>query len=172
MITPERLGWMAGIIDLKGRIYTKRNRQRATAQMVLTVDSKEIGVIRALGSMTGTSPELQTATDMPEFMRRNCGQHCPDAHTHVQAVQYLPAIGRWTITGASMVVVLSSLMPMLTVDRGYEEAVDVAIKNTKLTGQGSGMVVMGLLRLKDLGWPLPEVYEDAFADDENEEAQP
>lgn len=165
MIPIPKLGWMAGVVDLKGRLIYKKNRQRATAQVVLMVESKEFHVIRELGSLTGTRPERKQAQPLKEFMRKGCQEHCPESHVHVNdlgAEREMPATARWTITGAGMVVVLDNLLPFLMIDRGYTEAMDLVRGLTVLEGQGSGAVLAALNRLHRLGWYLPEDYGRAL----------
>lgn len=161
MIPVNKLGWMAGVIDLKGRLVYKNNKQRKTQQTVLMVENKEMAVIRELGSLTGTAPELIKAKALQDWMRRGCVDHCPEPHVHVSEYYGLqmPRMARWTITGAGMVVVLDNLMPFLMVDRGYDEAIEKVIASTPLVGQGSGQVQASLRRLKSMGWDLPEQYE-------------
>lgn len=159
-IPVNRLGWMAGVIDLKGKLLIKRNKQRATAQHVLVVQSKEAGVVSELSKMTGTKPEMVTTSPLPDFMRRNCSQHCPEAHVHVsETLTSMPQMGRWSCTGAAMVVVLDNLLPYLVVDRGWEEVIEKIEDTTTLSSHGSGAVLASLRRLRDLGWVLPGPYD-------------
>lgn len=168
----HQLGWMAGIVDLKGRILRKNNKTRKTMQLVLSVDTKEIAIVRKLSAMTGTRPELQAAQLRPDFMRRNCSEHCPEQHVHVGTEEfYMPQIARWTITGAGMVVVLSSLLPFLSIDRGWDQAVEDATNQTVFHGPGSGMVKSALFRLKELGWDLPVLYEAHLQEEEESDEQ-
>ncbi len=161
------LAWMAGILDLRGRILHKDNKLRNTRQLVMSVDSQEIAIIRRMGGLTGTSPELKAAKGVSEFLRRGCGEHCPEPHFHVNDSEYprsgLPPIARWTITGAGMVVVYQNLKPFLTIDR-YEEAAREADMGVILDGQGSGMVLSSLYRLRNLGWILSDRYTQALDD--------
>jgi hypothetical protein len=162
MLPPTKLGWMAGIIDLKGRFVRKENKLRATPQIVLFVESKEIPVIKELGVLTGISVEFQKSSPLKDFMRRGCSEHCPEAHFHVADERLMPANSRWTITGAAMAVVLFNIIPFLILDKGYQEIYDEVIKNTPLAGQGSGAVVASIRRLNLLGWELPTEYEIAM----------
>lgn len=158
-MSPAKLGWMAGIIDLKGRLIFKNNQTRRTPQVVLAVQTKELAVLHRLGEMTGTSPEMQKNRDVKDFMRRNCTEHCPEKHTAMDG-QYphgqLPPNGRWTITGAGMVAVLHGLAPYIQVDRGYETAIQLVLHGVQLTGQGSPAVHASLDRLRRLGWKIPD----------------
>jgi len=166
MLPPMKLGWMAGVIDLKGRLIRKKNKTRATPQVVLIVETKEYMVVKELSSLTGTSPETMDRRPLREWMRKGCSEHCPEAHVHVGDSEYehlyMPPIARWTITGAGMVVVLSNLMPFLQIDRGYTEAIEEVTINTPLSGQGSSAVLSSIRRLSLLGWNLPEAYEKAM----------
>lgn len=164
-IPVQKLGWFAGILDLRGRLLVKTNQMRATPQFVLMAETRELGIIRELSSLTGTKAEIQKARMLRDFMRRGCTEHCPEAHVHVDDdKRMMPRIARWTITGAGMVTVLENLMPFLMVERGYQDAVDQAYRDTTLVGQGSGAVLASLRRLRDLGWDLPDRYEAALRD--------
>lgn len=165
-IPVNRLGWMAGVIDLKGRLITKKNAQRATPQYVLMVETKEFGVVRELANMTGTRPELMAPKKIKEFMRRSCTEHCPEAHVHV-ADEFLemPRMGRWTITGASMATVLDNLSPFLVVDKGWSELIEKIARTITLVSHGSGAVLASLRRLRDLGWDLPDQYAAAIEEE-------
>ena len=152
--TQYDLAWMAGVIDLKGRLTYKKNRTRATRQITLTVDSKEHLVVRRLCKMTGTKPEVRTTSPLSEeLLRRNCAEHCPEAHTHVDTTWTYGSI-RWTVTGASMVVILDGIESYTTLDRGYREAIDEVLDGIALEGRGSIAVVGSLIRLYELGWTL------------------
>ena len=164
------LGWMAGIIDLKGRIHFKANQQRVTTQTILTVDSKDAAIVRQLGNLTGTKPEWKNTKSLADFVRRGCSEHCPEAHVHIHDREWVAEISRWTITGAGLVVVLDNLLPFLVIDKGYREAIDQIQKVTAYSGRGSGSVYATLDRLRNLGWDLPPVYELALQYHEKEKA--
>ena len=116
-----QLGWMAGILDMKGVIIGKKNKQRATPQLVLMVETKQVEVIRGLSAMTGTSPDFQPAKDVEEWMRRGCVDHCPEKHVHVghDYPKQMPATARWTVTGAAMAVVLHNVLPFVRNDQWF-----------------------------------------------------
>ena len=151
---------MAGVIDLKGRLDYKNNRQRKSRQVVLGVHSKEIQVIRRLSQLTGTQPENHAPKPLREFMRKGCDEHCPEKHIHVgDEFLQMPAGAKWTITGAGMVVVLTELMPYLTIDRGYPETIEEVYATVALVGQGAAAVLSSLRRLRNLGWDMPPMFE-------------
>lgn len=167
MIAPIKLGWVAGVIDLKGRLIRKKNPTRATPQIVLIVETKETLVVRELGNLTGTRPEAMKRQPLKEWMRKGCSEHCPEAHFHVYDHDelYMPPIARWTVTGAGMYVVMHNIMPFIQIDRGYKDAMDEVLANTPLTGQGAFAVVNSLRRLHGLGWELPEDFQDAVKEE-------
>lgn len=162
-ITAKDLGWMAGVIDLKGRIVLKSNQTRVTKQAVLTVQTGEMGVIRRLGDLTGTAPEVMKAKPLKDFMRKNCIAHCPEAHVHSGTEDLMmPTSARWTITGAGLVVVLFSLVDMMATDRGFAEIMEATMAVTTIQGPGAGQVRAQLRRLRGLGWALPDRYTNAI----------
>jgi hypothetical protein len=162
-IPMHQLGWMAGVLDMKGAIFTKKNKQRATPQLVLAVESKQIQVIRELSRMTGTSPELQQGKKIEEWMRRGCTIHCPEQHIHVGSpghpdyAKTMPPVARWTITGAAMAVVLYHTIPFIRNDKGFTEAMNNAFTDIVPSGQGRGAVDRALNRLKELDWEIPDL---------------
>jgi len=164
VITQQQLAWMAGIVDLKGRVYVKKNRSRKTGQYVMVVDSKNLVVVRKLCELTGTSSEGKETRPVSEILRHPCLEHCPQAHSHVyRDGLMMPFISRWTVTGASLIVVLHNLMPYLVVDQdSYQDLVLELQPQLTLTGQGSNAVLTGCLRLQRLGWQLPGYLDDAI----------
>lgn len=159
MIPAQKLGWMAGVIDLKGRIVVKKNSSRATAQHVLAVSSKEMIIIRELSSLTGIKSEIRVGRPTPDWMRKGCVEHCPDAHIHVLYRPRLPDSAVWSVTGTAMATVLHNLRPFLLSDRGYDEAYTSIMESSTLSGRGATAAVTSLRRLKELGWELPEKFE-------------
>lgn len=163
MITQYDLAWMAGVIDLKGRLTFKNNRTRATRQITLNVDSKEHLVVRRLCAMTGTKPEYRNTSPVSEYLRRSCLEHCPEPHVHNDGGFSHGSI-RWTTTGTSMVTVLQNLEPYITVDRGYAEAMDEVMRGATLESRGAQAVISRLFHLYDLGWQLHEPMLGAVQD--------
>lgn len=157
-IPVAQLAWMAGVVDLKGKIIYKANQKRApgSKQITLYIESTQFPIIKKLGSLTGTSPELKTTRDRHEgWYRRSCEEHCPSQHVHVVAGEFPPA-ARWTISGSPMAVVLTALLPYLIQDKGFSEATAYAYENMVLSGQGAGATVSSLRRLHALGWKIPD----------------
>lgn len=161
----QKLGWVAGVLDLKGRVVTKKNKQRATPQFVLMVETKDMTIVRELCSLTGTRVEAKAERKMPDWMRRPCIEHCPEKHEHVHTPPYnwkMPAMGRWTATGAAAAIILHNVLPFSLANLGLEVALHVLVEQTALTGQGSGATMAAIRRMRDLGWELPEKFEHAL----------
>lgn len=156
----SQLGWMAGILDLRGKILRKANKLRRTQQIVLAVDSKQMAVIRELSRMTGTRPEPKRNNNRERgWYRRGCLEHCEDAHIHVGDGDWVENIARWTVTGSSMAIVLHNVTPFLHGDNGLAEALEEALEQAAMNGRGSGATLQGIRRLQELGWDLPSVLE-------------
>jgi hypothetical protein len=176
MIPAPQLGWMAGILDLKGRVLYKNNQRRApgSRQMVLAVDSTQITIIRELARMTGTHPELKKVQEGKEgWWRKSCEQHCDTAHVHVTpgGPGDFPASARWTITGTGMVIVMHNVLPFMRSDHGFPEIMEEAMDQAKINGRGSPATLNSIRRLMGLGWELPEELKTSMERKlENEEA--
>jgi len=155
MVKAADLGWMAAVIDLKGILLRKRNRSRATPQLVIVVDSRNFDVIRRLAEMTGTNPEAKRIQTLnTDWSRRGCSEHCPEAHVHFTV--HMPDTQRWSVTGVAAAVVLHNLRPYLvSSEKPYDEFTEEALANAVLSGRGSGAVKATLARLIALGWELP-----------------
>lgn len=159
------LAWLAGIFDMKASLIRKKNKLRNTPQIVLYIESKNHAVVRTVARMTGTSPEMQPAKKPAAWMRRSCAEHCPEAHVHVGDAEWrMPAITRWTITGAAAAVVLYNVMPYMRTDDGLSEGLAEIFSQVVTTGQGWGAIRAALRRLRDLGWALPEQFRDLDLD--------
>ena len=162
MITSYDMAWMAGVLDLKGRLFVKKNETRKTRQVTWAVESKELVVVRRLSDLTGTKPEGRVATPVSEIFRRNCATHCPEVHTHVTPT--MPNTMRWTSSGAGFVILHHNLAPYLQVDRAYAETAAEILKDPAVSARGSNAVMLTTARLQGLGWAVPEPYASAFAD--------
>lgn len=157
-IPTAQLGWMAGILDLKGSVIRKNNKQRSTTQMVLMVESRHSTIIRQLSRMTGTAPEFQPEKPVEPWMRRGCIEHCPEQHVHMQYEKStMPAVARWTVTGVAMAIVLYNVLPFLhNDDKPFMEAMESALAQIVPDGQGRAAIDRAIVRLQDLGWEIPD----------------
>lgn len=158
MPTSEQLAWMAGVFDLKSRIFTKNNKTRKTRQHTWNVESTELVVVRRLSALTGTKPEARAGKPVGEIARRNCIEHCPDAHVHVDERLMVADRLRWTATGAGMVIIHHNVKPYLQVDRGYGPIIREIKADPAIMDRGSGAVLRTVTRLYRLGWEVPAPY--------------
>jgi hypothetical protein len=165
MISENDLGWLAGIIDFQGHIVYKNNKQRASSsvQAVLYVETRVEEIIAKLCSLTGNTLEPHEQSKLrPEWTRRGCEEHCPEAHVHVIPVS-IPDVYKWTVSGASMAIVLWNLRDrMCTTREPWGWAVATALSSTRLTGQGSGAAMSAIRRMERLGWQLPPLMREAI----------
>lgn len=153
-VSIEKLGWVAGILDLQGGTAQKTNRSRQSGrQGILYVESKNLQVIAKLARLTGSEPEPRTPRIKNEYIRRPCTEHCNDSHSHSDEYEFRPRT-RWCISGAGAAVVLHSVMPYMRTDRGFREFQRYLITNTPFEGQAVGVIKKQLRRLTNLGWVL------------------
>jgi len=82
---------MAAVLDMKGTIIVKSNQTRATPQIVLMVESTNVGVVAELGRLTGSVIEPRESRFRPAWMRRGCITHCPEPDVeYPEQPDYLP----------------------------------------------------------------------------------
>lgn len=148
------LAWVAGIIDMKGKLVRKRNKARVSPQVVLWVETKDASIIRGLSRLTGTSPEFMQVPEKSAFNRRSCLEHCPTDHIHVE--NQFPATARWTISGLAMGVLLWNVLPFVRSDKPWKETMEEMFSIGIVGGRGSGATIKALNRLHGLGWEVPE----------------
>jgi hypothetical protein len=171
VIAPQKLGWMAAVLDVQGHVIQKKNAYRATPQVVVMAESRHRRVINGLCELTGSSVEEKQQPPLPaEWRRRGCIEHCPDAHIHHAGEFTMPMTSRWTITGVAVAVVLHSVLPYIVMDdKGYADAYQVCMENAVLAGRGSGATKVAIRRLMALGWELPPGWVDKLVIGEDEE---
>lgn len=161
-ITVAKKAWMAGIVDLRGRVVYKSNKTRNhNNQVTLYVESVQVPIIKRLAEYTGGSPEVKTRSRGREdgWFRHGCDEHCPEAHIHVKGSDFLPA-ARWTISGSAMSVLLLALQPYMIQDKGMTDAIAYGLEHMRLMGQGAAATITALRRLHKLGWPIPPIIEE------------
>ncbi len=153
-LTVPDMAWMAGVIDMKGRTRRVTSPSRATPLCVLQVESQHLPVLRRLAKLTGTRLEVSPAKELPVSLRRQCSEHCPDAHQHVHPV--MPEIGRWHVSGAGAAIVLVNLMPYFGTDNTARvDFVSQVINQIPARGRGRHAVNLTIARLGRLGWDVP-----------------
>jgi hypothetical protein len=157
------LAWMAGVLDLRGRVVYKNNKTRNpnhSNQVTLYVESVQLPIVRRLSELTGTNPEFKTPRQRAEgWFRRNCDEHCPEPHVHVNPGDFAES-GRWTVSGSAMSVVLTALKPYMIQDKGFSEAAVYGFEYMTLWGRGAAATITALRRLHNLGWEMPPIVEE------------
>lgn len=153
-ISPVLLAWMAGVIEMKGKIRRVDNPMRKTAQLILQVRSRHLAQIARLCDMTGTTYAQSGARTLQFIDRKGCTEHCPEAHVHV--VSDLPAMAAWAVTGAGAAIVLHNLLPYLCETEGMQEWVDEIVGMLPTSGRGYHAVKTSRERLTALGWTIPD----------------
>lgn len=171
-ITQADLGWTAAVLDLRGIILYKNNKQRAEGhrQIVVAVHSQVLPVTDRLGALVGTKtdrrprpPEWRTGWD-----QHGCVEHCPEKHVHHPAFR-THEIGTFTVTGSAAAVVLWNVRPWLA-DTGnntrppgaFRASYDEIVRDLILKGPGSGAIKGVFARLMSMGWALPPEIAAAF----------
>ena len=153
-MSPVLLAWMAGVIEMKGRMKHVANPLRKTAQLVLVVQSRHVVLVERLCEMTGVQMRVQGAKVMEGKSRKGCAEHCPEPHVHVGPE--LPETAVWAVTGAAAAVVLHNLLPYLCRQDGLPEWIDGVVTMLPKGGRGFTAVKNAVDRLAGLGWAVPE----------------
>lgn len=158
MIPEYKLGWVAGIIDFKGTVVHKGGRARAGGrpQLCLMVETKNLAIAEELCRLTGTGSDYHEARERKEWMRRGCITHCPEPDIEYPGQRdMLPAMGRWTVSGAAAIIVISAVQKYMISDNGISELYREARDHLATSGRGTGSVRKAVARLALLGWPIP-----------------
>ncbi len=154
----RELAWMAGVLDMKGRIMRVSGQSRKNPIYRLMVETSNIQVAARLAKFTGVKYNVAEARRLDERYRRGCKDHCPDAHQHVTAV--MPTIGRWDVSGVGAIIILANLMPYFVADtEKHQGFLDEALKLVPPPDpkrQGWAAVARTINRLHGLGWRIPE----------------
>lgn len=158
-IDVPQLAWMAGIIDLRGKVVYKNNPNRSSSQCTLYIESINMNVIEKLCQLTGSSVEKKNRAGKVEsvegWYRKSCEQHCPEQHVHVAGFDAITS-ARWTVSGAGLIVVGEQIMPYLVSPTMIQEVVAYAREHLVVYGRGAAASVTALRRLDALGWKTPQ----------------
>lgn len=154
-ISHTDLAWIAAIVDCKALYLQKRNKQRATPQLVLQVDTRDVQIIQRLCRHTEVLPDDKRTPQKP-FLQRACKDHCPEPHIHHEDNWSLPPTARWAVTGIAAGIVLHNLRPfMVTWDEDVAIFQKESLAQATYAGRGYGQTLASIKRLMALGWILP-----------------
>ncbi len=158
-IEKTRLAWMAGVVEMRGKIRVVDNPMRKTLQIRLQVQSQQIHIVQRLCAMTGVEIDSKPVRQIDSADRRGCVEHCPEAHVH--GAKTMPRMGLWAVTGTAAAIVLHNLSEHLHPDTDlsvldrYLDAVDLP-EDWSRPGRGMKAVFDSVNRLRTLGWKIPE----------------
>ena len=164
MIDTALLGWFAGVLDFQGHVQSsnKAPGQRAanSQQVIIYVDTGIPGIPERMTEMCGTKPQGKPHNKLkPEWLRRGCDEHCPEAHVHVREVN-MPETTRWSASGVAAAIVLWNVRQYMVTDHEpWDWCFAQCLGQAKLTGQGSSAVIQAAKRMHSLGWELPPILE-------------
>ena len=112
-ITAAEIGWVAGVIDIRGYLSDRPSSQADKRLPTVAVTLGAVGgephpIIAWLCEHTGVQP-ISTGKG---YNRTACGEHCPQPHVHTANTYH-----RWIVGGAKAVAVLRSVEPFLVFKR-------------------------------------------------------
>ncbi len=148
---------------------------RAEPNLRITVRSKQQALVARLAEMAGTSTSSREGGVVDAIARRGCIEHCPEQHIHHETK--MPTIFIWEINGVGAAIVLYNIVDIMVTDRdllvGFmERTLDMA---PAPGARGAAMVLKTTLRLRALGWAIPEKlsgYLQTQGDEGGEDDQP
>lgn len=126
-------------MDILGLIRF-RETEKGSILPALYVSTARFDIAEVLAEMTG----MKVTTVARKYSRVGCGEHCTDAHLHVDSTT-----ARWNLTGGRCTVFLNAVRPFLKTnleeaDRALKAGLEAAYKPATLT------------KMYELGWPKLE----------------
>lgn len=146
MITELDKAWLAGVMDANIRGMHLYRYDRPFLRLVSSLMSPD--VVERVSGMIGsdiTSSHRRVMVD-----RRQCKEHCPEPHIHVNS---FTASGTITIGGTRLAVVLHNVKPYLVRS-------DLIGARDPLPEKGVQLKLAESMR--QMGWNLPTSVSDAF----------
>jgi hypothetical protein len=152
--------WMAGVIETRGKVRFTNNPDRKTNQLVLQVRTGHTAVATRLCELTGIRVDIKENKSIRVADRRPCAEHCQEAHSHV--IAEIPEHAVWAISGAGAAIVLDNLVPFFVTTDGLQVVADNILARLPQAGRGRSAVDQTILRLKRLGWRIPDAAMEHF----------
>jgi hypothetical protein len=138
-VIPETdLAYLAGVIDVMGRVWT-RPSSNGRRLPLLEINAKQPDLMDWLSALTGT----EVITTSRDYMRLGCTEHCSEQHVHATSTS-----ARWSITGAKATIVLSGIEPFSYLRR---PEVEYALG----LGMMAEMRAQTVRDMKARGWVIP-----------------
>lgn len=161
MITSRQKAWMAGVIETRGKIRFTNDPMRKTNQLVLQVRTSTIPIVHRMCELTGVAYNHQNVKSIVVADRRPCIEHCTEAHSHVEAE--IPEHAIWSISGAGAAIVLDNLVTSMMVNFvTCQVMANNILSDLPKGGRGRFAVDQTIIRLKKLGWKIPQLAMDGF----------
>lgn len=104
-ITEAEIAWCGGVVDSLGLLRLRETPAGGHLPSVF-VSTPHLPIASRLAELTGVRVTMVSR----DYKRMGCGDHCTDAHLHVQSTT-----GRWSLTGSRATVFLRSVRPYLFV---------------------------------------------------------
>lgn len=140
MLEPADLAYMAALVDNLAVLKTRQVNGSELPVVALTITRSEEAV-RFLAQSTGS----KVTPIVRQYNRKGCADHCEVAHLHVDTVGH-----RWQVTGVKATITLHGLLPYLRVQQDRaRQLIEV--------GQSIGYASSVVARMRELGWPIPDL---------------
>lgn len=104
-VSAPEIAWCGGVVDSLGLLRLRETPAGGQLPSVY-VSTPHLPIANRLAELTGVRVTMVTR----DYKRMGCGDHCTDAHLHVQSTT-----GRWSLTGSRATVFLRSVRPYLFV---------------------------------------------------------
>ncbi len=138
MIPETDLAYLAGVLDIMGRIWTRPSSDGRRLPL-LEINAKQPDLMEWLAGLTGTS----VVTTSRDYMRLGCNEHCSEKHVHATSTS-----ARWSVTGAKATIILFGIEPFSFIRRAeVEYALGV--------GMLAEMRSQTVRDMKSRGWVIP-----------------
>ncbi len=138
MIPETDLAYLAGVVDVLGRIWT-RPSSNGRRLPLLELNANRPELMEWLSDLTRTDVVVTSR----DYMRLGCAEHCSESHVHTVSTST-----RWSVTGAKATIVLFNIEPYVFLKR---PEVEYALG----LGMMSEMRAQTVRDMKTRGWVVP-----------------
>lgn len=138
MIPESDLAYLAGVIDVMGRIWT-RPSSNGRRLPLLEISANRPELMDWLSETTST----EVFTTSRDYMRMGCAEHCAESHVHSVSTST-----RWSVTGAKATIVLFNIEPYAFLKR---PEVEFALG----LGMMAEMRAQTVRSMRAKGWTIP-----------------
>lgn len=136
-LSSEEIAWCGGVIDALG-LMRLRETDAGSQLPSVYVSTAQLPIAQRLADLTGVKVTMVSR----DYKRMGCGQHCTEAHLHVNSVT-----ARWSLTGARARAFLAAVRPYLFFKAAEADALIEATKDAPSKPRTTE-------KMADLGWPI------------------